>query len=139
MAKISKEELARIGGAQWLLQIATQNGIEAAQKELEWRSSANIPLGINKADYEATVRRLSSNCFKSILAMALLTLRDEFSFGHDRAMKFMERFETKAECICDDYTNWRETLDLVRDEMGINLELSDDVWAEERRLKNGKA
>lgn len=38
----------------------------------------------------------------STAALIIMSLRDEFGFGHDRIKKLMDNFMLKYECVCED-------------------------------------
>lgn len=41
----------------------------------------------------------------STAALIIMSLRDEFGFGHDRIKKLMDNFMLKYECVCEDLTD----------------------------------
>jgi hypothetical protein len=65
--------------------------------------------------------RVKYNTVDTIKILACVTLRDEFGFGKDRLKRFAERFMLKTECLADDYTNWQEQIDILREECGLEF------------------
>lgn len=47
MAKLSKEELARMEGMSYALKIAKEKGIEGLKEELKFRHAYDVPLKIS--------------------------------------------------------------------------------------------
>lgn len=131
MGKLSKEELARFQGAAWALRLVEENGLEAAQKELEERGIRQMPCGINKADVKRFEQYSKQNTIKTVLLMSLMVMRDEYGFGFDRMNRFIERFNTKTACLVDDYVNWKDIQQTILEETGIHINLPDDFIEEE--------
>lgn len=50
-------------------------------------------------------------------------LHDEFGFGHDRLNRFKERFNFKAECIGDSFTDWQDQIEILREECGLEYSI----------------
>ena len=59
----------------------------------------------------------------TILALSVLTIRDELDFGKQRCERYIKRFNQKTECLLDDMLKWKDVLDTVREEMGIDLSI----------------
>ena len=123
MGKLSKEEAARYGGAAWMVEYIKKNGIEAAEKELEMRGARNIPLGVNKTDLHKFEVEEKRNTIATILLMACATLHDEYGFGFDRMNRFIERFNTKTECLVDNYVDWEDIQQTIKEETGLFIPL----------------
>ena len=123
MGKLSKEEVARYSGANWLIEYAKKNGLEAAEKELEMRGARNIPLGVNKTDLHKFEVEEKRNTIATILLMACATLHDEYGFGYDRMNRFINRFNTKTECLVDKYVDWEDIQQTIQEETGLFIPL----------------
>ena len=119
MKGLSKEECARFSGARWLLNLAKEKGLEEAEKELEYRGILHMPLAIKKQDAEKTY----SNIVKCLVLVSAITLWDEFDFDTDKLIKFINRFNVKADCLTQDYTTWESLQQTLQEETGIFLEL----------------
>lgn len=117
----SKDEQARREGMAYALRIAKENGIDALEADLRWRNVGDIPVGLEKAVVDDFQERVKYNTVDTIKILACVTLRDEFGFGKDRLKRFAERFMLKTECLADDYTNWQEQIDILREECGLEF------------------
>lgn len=103
MAKSDKKmHEYRMSGAAWILDIAQRCGIDEAVKELKQRNAEFIPLEVSYEELEACTKRIKNNVIDSICLLSAVTLRDEFDFGRSRLNRFMDRFNSKAECLADD-------------------------------------
>ena len=103
MSKLSKEELARFSGAEWMVRYVKENGLEAAEKELEMRGVRHIPLSVKEQDLKNFSEREKRNTIATVLMMSAMVLRDEFGFGRNRMNKFIDRFNKKTSCLVEGY------------------------------------
>ena len=126
MSKLSKEELARFSGAEWMVRYIKEKGIEAAEKELEMRGIRGIPLAVKEGDLVRFSTREKKNTIATMILMACMTLRDEFGFGFDRMNRFIDRFNKKTECLVGKYVSWKDIQETIREETGLLIPLPDE-------------
>lgn len=126
MSKLSKEELARFSGAEWMVRYVKEHGLEAAEKELEMRGVRGIPLAVKEGDLVRFSNREKKNTIATMILMACMTLRDEFGFGFDRMNRFIERFNTKTSCLVEGYVYWKDMQQTIAEETGILIPLPDE-------------
>ena len=126
MRKLSKEELARFSGAEWMVRYIKEKGIEAAEKELEMRGVRGIPLAVKEGDLVRFSTREKKNTIATMILMACMTLRDEFGFGFDRMNRFIDRFNKKTECLVGKYVSWKDIQETIREETGLLIPLPDE-------------
>lgn len=123
MGKLSKEEAARYAGAQWALEMVKAKGAAEAEAELKRRGVMFCPIGVKESDLDKFVNYCKANTVRTVLALSALTLRDEFEFGAQRVKRYIDRFYNKVECMEQGLTNWDDTLQILNDEIGIELEV----------------
>ena len=104
--------------------LVKEKGIEALEEDLRMRNIYNIPIRVTKDDLKKVDESLTS----FILLECLVTLRDYFGFGRQRALKFKDCFEKKCRLIAEDWTNWADQAWIVATELGI--EFPKDIQAE---------
>ena len=126
MGKLSKEELARFSGAEWMVRYVKEKGLEAAEKELEMRGVRGIPLAVKEGDLVRFSNREKKNTIATMILMACMTLRDEFGFGFDRMNRFIERFNQKTECLVEKYVSWKDLQETIKEETGLMIPLPDE-------------
>ena len=119
----SKEEQARREGMSYALKVAKEKGIDGLEEELKRRQAYNIPIRISNKELQAFTDNAKNMMLDTILILASVTLHDEFGFGHDRLNRFKERFNFKAECIGDDFTDWQDQIDILREECGLEYSI----------------
>lgn len=119
----SKEEQARLQGMSYALRVAKEKGIDGLEEELKRRQAYNIPIRISNKELQAFTDNAKNMMLDTILILASVTLHDEFGFGHDRLNRFKERFNFKAECIGDSFTDWQDQIDILREECGLEYSI----------------
>ena len=127
MSKLSKEELARFSGAEWMVRYVKEHGLEAAEKELEKRGVRHIPLSVKEQDLKNFSEREKRNTIATVLMMSAMVLRDEFGFGRDRMNKFIDRFNKKTSCLVEGYVYWKDMQQTIAEETGIFIPLPDEI------------
>lgn len=122
MAKSDKKiHEYRMAGAAWILDIAQREGIDAAVKELKSRTAEFVPLEVPREVIKEYEQRVKCNTIDSMCLLAAVTLRDEFDFGRVRLNRFLDRFNSKAECLADDDVSWEDMRQTMREECGIEF------------------
>ena len=119
----SKEELARREGMSYALKVAKEQGIDGLEEELKRRKAYNIPVRIGEKELQAFTDNAKNMMLDTILILASVTLHDEFGFGHDRLNRFKERFNFKAECIGDSFTDWQDQIEILKEECGLEYSI----------------
>lgn len=119
----SKEEQARREGMSYALKYAREHGLDALEEELKLRGAYNIPIRINKKELQEFTNNAKAMLLDTVLILTSVTLHDEFGFGKKRLEQFIERFNTKAECIGEEYTDWQDQIDILREECGLEYQL----------------
>ena len=119
----SKEEQARLQGMSYALRVAKEKGIDGLEEELKRRQAYNIPIRISNKELQEFTTNAKNMMLDTILILASVTLHDEFGFGHDRLNRFKERFNFKAECIGEDFTDWQDQIDILKEECGLEYSI----------------
>ena len=119
----SKEEQARREGMSYALRVAKEKGIDGLEEELKRRQAYNIPIRISNKELQEFTDNAKNMMLDTILILASVTLHDEFGFGHDRLNRFKERFNFKAECIGDSFTDWQDQIAILKEECGLEYSI----------------
>ena len=119
----SKEEQARLQGMSYALKVEKEKGIDGLEEELKRRKAYNIPVRIGDKELQAFTDNAKNKMLDTILILASVTLHDEFGFGHDRLNRFKERFNFKAECIGDSFTDWQDQIAILKEECGLEYSI----------------
>ena len=119
MSRLSKEELARYEGANWILEKVKAEGIEAAEKDLEMRGIRHIPLKVKESDLRKFEASEKANTIKSMLLISIYCMHDEFDFDEPEINRFIKLFNSRAECLVKEYVSWKEIQQTMAEETGI--------------------
>lgn len=144
MARLSKEELARYGGANWLLEYAKKYGLDEAETELERRGIKGIPIGVKQSDLDKWCEEEKSNTIATITMMAACTVQDEigeyFKLSEQETKelvkRFIGRFNDKTEVLMYGFANWKDYQAQLLDELGVDIGLP-EVFFKDIRCGGG--
>lgn len=144
MARLSKEELARYGGANWLLEYAKKYGLDEAEAELERRGIKGIPIGVKQSDLDKWCEEEKSNAIATITMMAACTVQDEigeyFKLSEQETKelvkRFIGRFNDKTEVLMYGFANWKDYQAQLLDELGVDIGLP-EVFFKDIRCGGG--
>ena len=90
---------------------------------MRFRNAINLPIAYSKQDCDAVVEQIKINVVDTVTIMAAITLRDEFDFGKKRIQQFTDRFNSKTECLLEDYVTWEDNIQILKDECGLDYVL----------------
>jgi len=131
---INKEEVARRAGMAYAYkvlidaiqdQVTAEEAIEKLRQEMMYRNITTAPLSITKAQMKEFCDDVRKSYIAGFKCITLLTLLDEFGFGDEELDRFEKRFNTKCECIADDYATWKDYQEILEDECHRRLNLPD--------------
>jgi len=125
MSKLSKEELARYEGANWILDMIKEKGIEEAEKNLTLRGARGIPLGIKDSDLRKFERAEKANTIKSLLLISIYCMHDEFDFDKPEIDRFIKLFNSRADSLVKEYVSWKDIQQTMAEETGIFIPMPD--------------
>lgn len=124
MAKKDREmQQYRNDGMAFALKIAKEKGIEALEKEVEYRKATFLPSAVQEKDVTKFVDETKMNCLDTVLIMSMMVLRDEFDFGEKRLNRFKERFNRKADVIMTNNATWKDLQEILKEETNIDTEI----------------
>lgn len=138
MARISKEELARIQGLQRALEIAEARGIEGLREEVRLRSATKFPLKCDMKDVQEALEEIQDNILSTVLLMSVLVLREEFQFGKQRIERFSEKFKANTEQLHSGDLTWRDTLEAMEQETGFTCNIDEYFLRMHEKTKETK-
>ena len=106
----------------YALRLAKEKGIDALEEDLKMRNAINLPLRVSKADLSKFSENVKYNIVFYIKVLMAVTMHDEFGFGNKRIKQMFKRFDLKAECIAENYSNWEDQVKIIAEECGIDME-----------------
>lgn len=130
MSKLSKEELARYQGANWILDKIKAVGIEEAEKNLIMRGARNIPLSVKDSDLRKFEQTEKANTIKSMLLISIYCIHDAYDFDEKEINEFINLFNSRAESLVKNYVSWKDIQQTMAEETGIFIPMPDGFDAE---------
>ena len=123
MAKVNKEEQARLEGMAQALRIAKAKGIEGLEADLKMRNITGLPCRVSKTVLGECVMRVENNMIDTFTIMTAYVLHCKFGYGKTRLERFIREFNFQAECLGEDYLTWEDQIEVLKAECGIELDI----------------
>lgn len=127
MAKINKEEQARLEGMAYALKVAKEDGIEGLEIDIKRRNAHYIPLSIDKKKLDEIIYLLSSNCRETITLLLTYVLHNDFGYGKKRLEDVMDAFQKQVNFLDEGYINWQDIIDVMADECKMIFEVNPEL------------
>lgn len=108
----------RMQGMYYAYKQIKERGIEAFEDELRFRQASGVKI------LSRTKKELDEYSFavtNITILFALSVLFDEFDFGQDECVRFMERLKLKLKSLAQEDISWDEQQKIVEDEIGIHI------------------
>lgn len=121
---MAKDDLfrGRLDGMFYAYAKIKENGIDAFAEELRYRSKRGVQLVDTKRDQKKFEREVIDRVQDFAMIFAIAVLVDEFDFGSEEVNRFIDRLKLKSECIEDKYLTWDEQKQIIKDEIGIDID-----------------
>jgi hypothetical protein len=110
---------ARNQGIAFALKLAREGGIEALEREVVARNISGLSMTMAQKEVEKNIRTMQFHSTRMSIAIALVTLLDEFRMSKMQVRKFKETFDRKAEEIIDKDGDTAELLDRIEKELDL--------------------
>lgn len=118
---IKDYQKGRNDGLALALKIVREGGADALEKEIRQRGVTGIHVNLTQEELIQALNPIKDMTVRTILAMSVATLRDEYGFGRERLQRFIDRFMRKTDCLTDDFITWRDICENIEEETGISL------------------
>lgn len=92
MAKRNDYITGREDGLLMALEIVKNEGVEALEKEIEFRNITGIRTALAKKDINRATIKIKEQTVDTVTILSVATLHDEFGFGTQRCDRFIKRF-----------------------------------------------
>lgn len=125
MGKLNDLMEGRNQGIAFALKIAKEGGIEALEKEVEYRGLTNVSLNIPRKELEEATKHMRIRATEVSIVFAMITLLEEFSFSRMQALKFKGHFDEKVESILNEEETIQEYIRIIEEDYGITLVIRD--------------
>lgn len=121
MGKMEEVNAARIGAMEYAARQIERIGLDAFRQELKLRGANGLTVPVTKKDFIREYNNMQTLIIRQCLLMAVITLIDQFDFTEDQIKDFITRYNTKADCMGDDYHLWQDYAGMVKAEYDIDI------------------
>ena len=115
----------RNDGLALALKIVREGGAEALEEEIRVRGITGINVNLSQKELDEALLPIKELTIRTLLAMSVATLRDEYGFGKDRLQRFVNRFMQKTTCLEEGWLTWKDLCENIQEETGIRIEFRD--------------
>ncbi len=121
MSKMNDRMEGRNQGIVFALELARKGGIEALEKEVAVRNISGLSMTMAQKEVEKNIRTMQFHSTRMSIAIALITLLDEFGMGKFQVRKFKESFDKKVEEIIEKDGDTAEMLERIENELDLRI------------------
>lgn len=121
MSKMNERMEGRNQGIAFALQLVQKGGIEALEKEVAARNISGLSMTMAQKEVEKNIRTMQFHSTRMSIAIALITLLDEFGMGKYQVRKFKETFDKKVDEIIENDGDTKELLERIENELGLTI------------------
>ena len=123
MSKADKESMARISGMEYAVRRIRETSLEEFEKELRWRNRNRIGMTITPQEISEASNAIKAQTYDTIRIMTLMLLLDKFDFTVEQVEAFNDAWNFRVECLTDNYVEWDDYKQALKDEYGIETEI----------------
>jgi hypothetical protein len=128
LMKVNDLMEGRNEGMSMAFKIAKQGGIEALEKEVEYRNITGISLNLTQQEIKDASYKAHVRATEVAIAISLITLMDEFCFSRSQMHKFKNAFDKNVYAAANSDKSMdvlQEYIDKIRDDVGIEITIRD--------------
>ena len=107
--------------ARLLREHGMEDGVQVIHDEMDMRGRMPVQLGVTSKEIVEASEKIKMTMYETFTCMALMVLHDQFGFGPIRARRFLKRWNLKVDCMNSALVSWKDMIDTVKEEIGIDL------------------
>lgn len=126
--KVNDLMTGRNEGMAMALKIVQEGGIEALEKEIQYRNISGISLNLTQKEIQDASYKAYVRATEVAIAISLVTLMDEFCFSRSQMHKFKAAFDANVYKAANDDKSMdvlQEYIDKIREDIGIEITIKD--------------
>ena len=108
-------------------QLASEDGIEALEKELRFRNITKINGPMLAKELDGGIDQIKRLTYETLMAMSVGVLYSEFGFGKKRIERFREAFEAATDGLQEGIVTWADICFNIEDLTGFRAGLIDHL------------
>ncbi|HBI73632.1 MAG TPA: hypothetical protein DEG06_05110 [Lachnospiraceae bacterium] len=123
--KVNDLMTGRNQGMAMALKIVRDGGIEALEKEIEYRNLTGVSLNITRPELEQATTAIRLRATEVAIAISLITLLDEFCFSKYQARRYKEVFDQQVDRVLNDEVTLNDYLKRISRDLDIKMVIRD--------------
>lgn len=121
---MAKDDLfrGRLDGMFYAYAKIKDEGLDKFAEELRYRSKRGVQLVNTRKDQRKFEQEVIQRVQDVVMIYAVAVLVDEFDFSNEEVNRFIDRLKLKSDCIDDKYLTWDELKQIIKDEIGVDID-----------------
>ncbi len=112
-------------GMAMALKIVRDGGIEALEKEIEYRNLTGVSLNITRSELEQATTAIRLRATEVAIVISMITLLDEFCFSKYQARRYKEVFDQQVDRVLNDEVTLNDYLKRISRDLDIKMVIRD--------------
>lgn len=121
MGKINDRMEGRNQGMVFALKLVKEGGIEALENEVAARNISGLSMTMSQKEVEKNVRMMQFRSTTMSMAIAFITLLDEFGMSNYQVKRFKDTFDKKVDEIIAKDGDTTELVERIYNELDIRI------------------
>lgn len=123
MNKWSEYQRGRDDGLRLALKIVKDGGIEGLEKELKFRGTTGINVGLCAKDLNKAAEPIKQMTLDTFTILGIACLHDEFGFGQTRCQRWLDKMDEGASYLVDDLATWQDYIDSIKEQLNLTVNI----------------
>jgi hypothetical protein len=123
--KVNDLMQGRNQGMAMALKIVRDGGIEALEKEIEYRNLTGVSLNITRSELEQATTAIRLRATEVAIVISMITLLDEFCFSKYQARRYKEVFDQQVDRVLNDEVTLNDYLKRISRDLDIKMVIRD--------------
>mgnify|MGYP000880602296 FL=1 len=123
--KVNDLMTGRNQGMAMALKIVRDGGIEALEKEIEYRNLTGVSLNITRSELEQATTAIRLRATEVAIVISMITLLDEFCFSKYQARRYKEVFDQQVDRVLNDEVTLNDYLKRISRDLDIKMVIRD--------------
>jgi hypothetical protein len=123
--KVNDLMTGRNQGMAMALKIVRDGGIEALEKEIEYRNLTGVSLNITRPELEQATTAIRLRATEVAIVISMITLLDEFCFSKYQARRYKEVFDQQVDRVLNDEVTLNDYLKRISRDLDIKMVIRD--------------
>lgn len=121
--KWSEYQRGRQDGLSLARDIVKKGGLEALEKEIQFRGKTGINTGIAMKELNKAAQPIKERTLDTFTILGVAALHDCFGFGQTRCQRWIDKIDEGADYLIDDFATWDDYINEIREQLNLTLDI----------------